>query len=97
MIQQEIDDQVLERDPFPRRLKWPKWRPPGADPFTPEERTRILAWFDAKRFGMRSGPGSTQTTRVPHPPYPAFVRTLFWTGLRPSEAAGLQCQELALV
>ena len=80
----------------PRRLKWPKWKPPGADPFTPEERACIIEWFDRKLFGLRPHPGSTQTRRAPHPPYPAFVRVLFWTGLRPSEAAGLQWQDIDL-
>ncbi len=96
MTQQALDDKVIAADPFPRRLKWPKWKPPGADPFTPEERTRIIEWFDCKLFGVRPGPGSTRTRRVPHPPYPALVRTLFWTGLRPSEAAGLQWQDIDL-
>jgi integrase len=31
-----------------------------------------------------------------HPAYPAFVQTLFWTGLRPSEAAGLQWGDVDL-
>jgi integrase len=38
----------------------------------------------------------TRTRLVPHPAYHAFVQTLFWTGLRPSEAAGLQWQDLDL-
>src|SRR5262249_59331542 len=32
----------------------------------------------------------------PHPAYHAFLLTLFWTGLRPSEAAGLQWQDIDL-
>ena len=31
-----------------------------------------------------------------HPSYHAFVHTLFWVGLRPSEAAGLQWQDIDL-
>src|SRR5262245_20132687 len=96
LIAQALDDKALPADPFPRRLKWPKWKPPGADPFTADERTAILGWFERKRFGLRPGPDFTQTRQVPHPSYHAFVHTLFWTGLRPSEAAGLQSQDLDL-
>jgi integrase len=31
-----------------------------------------------------------------HPPYYAIVQTLFWTGMRPSEAAGLQWGDIDL-
>jgi integrase len=96
LIAQALDDKALPADPFPRRLKWPKWRPPGADPFTADERMAILRWFEQKRFGLRPGPDFTQTSPVRHPSYHAFVHTLFWTGLRPSEAAGLQWQDLDL-
>jgi integrase len=96
LIGQALDDEALTIDPFPRRLKWPAWKPPGADPFTPEERGQILGWFERKQFGLRPGPGSTRTRHRPHPAYHAFVHTLFWTGLRPSEAAGLQWQDLDL-
>src|SRR5262249_40024442 len=96
MIAQALDDRVLAVDPFPRRLKWPRWKPPGADPLTPDERTRIITWFAHKLIGMRPGPGSTRMRLVPHPPYHAFVHPLFWTGLRPIAAAGLQWQDLDL-
>jgi hypothetical protein len=56
---------------------------------------RILAWFERKLFGMRPGPGSTRTRLVPHPIFHAYVRTLFWTGLRPSES-GLQWGDMGL-
>jgi integrase len=96
MIQQALDDRVLVQDPFPRKLKWPRWHVPPADPFTDEERERIEVWFREKRFGLRPGPGTTRTLLVAHPPYPALVHVLLWTGLRPSEAAGLQWQDIDL-
>jgi integrase len=96
MIQQALDDRVLTQDPFPRRLKWPAWQVPPADPFMDEEREQIEAWFCAKRFGLRPGPGTTQRRLIAHPPYFALVHLLFWTGLRPSEAAGLQWQDIDL-
>jgi len=96
LIAQALDDKALPADPFPRRLKWPKWKPPGADRFTTDARTAILHWFERKRFGLRPGPDFTHTSQVPHPSYHAFIHTLFWTGLRPSEAAGLQWQDLDL-
>jgi integrase len=89
MIQQARDDRRVIDDPFPRRLKWPKWKIPSADPFTGEERSRIIAWFKKKEY-------TSHNRRVPHPAYPALIHTLFWTGLRPSEAAGLQWQDVDL-
>jgi integrase len=32
-----------------------------------------------------------------HPPYYAYVHTLFWTGMRPSEAAGLHWDDVDLM
>ena len=46
-------------------------------------------WFQAKRYGFNPGRGQTLNRWRLHPAYHAFVFTLFWTGLRPSEAAGL--------
>jgi integrase len=96
MIQQAIDDRVISHDPFPRRLKWPRWTIPSSDPFPDDERERVEEWFRKKLFGRRPGPGSTRTYSAPHPPYGVFVHLLFWTGLRPSEAAGLQWQDIDL-
>jgi len=36
------------------------------------------------------------TQRRPHPPYYVYLHLLFWTGLRPSEASGLQVGDLNL-
>jgi hypothetical protein len=68
MIQQALDDRVLAQDPFPRKLKWPRWQVPPADPFTDEEREGIEDWFREKRFGVRPGPGTTKTHLVAYPP-----------------------------
>jgi integrase len=79
-----LEDKVLAANPFPSRLKWPKWRPPEPDPFTPDERDRICQWFAGRRYKLR---------RQHHPPFHAYVLSLFWTGLRPSEASGLEVQD----
>lgn len=89
MIKQAVDDRKLIDDPFPRRLKWPRWRVPPADPFSAEERSRIIAWFRKKQYVSHS-------RQVPRASYPAFAHCLFWAGLRPSEAAGLQWQDVDL-
>lgn len=77
-------------------LQWPRGIVPGPEPYEPAQRDRILAWFKTKRFGLHAGrPGATNRMR-PHPPYHAFVHTLFWTGMRPSEAAGLHWDDVDL-
>lgn len=88
MIAQARDDDLVSRDVF-GKLKWPEAEPPEPDPLTAEERTRIIDWFNHKRFGFHPGLGSMENRWLPHPHYHAFVVTLFWTGMRPSEAAGL--------
>jgi integrase len=88
MIRQAKVDDLVTRDIF-AGLKWPKWKPPEADPLTPEERARVISWFERKRFGFHAGRASTVYRMLPHPVYLVFVHLLFWSGLRPSEAAGL--------
>ena len=95
MIRQATADGFVTQDPF-AGLKWPKPRTPEPDPFTAEERTRIIRWFAEKEFSFYAGRATEGPRRRPHPPYHAFVYVLFWTGLRPSEAAGLQWQDLDL-
>ena len=63
---------------------------PGPDPFEPDEQRRILAWFRAKRFGFHVGRATEGPRLRPHPHFHAFVHVLLWTGMRPSEAAGLR-------
>lgn len=95
MIGQAIIDELVTRDVF-AGLKWPKWQPPEADPLLPEERTRVVEWFQIKRFSFHGGSSKT-ARRYPHPPYAAYVLTLFWTGLRPSEASGLMWGDVDLL
>jgi len=89
MIRQAKADERVVRDVF-AGMQWPAWEPPDPDPLTPDERKRIIEWFRNKRFGFHPGAGTTQHRWLPHPSYHAYVLTLFWTGLRPSEASGLR-------
>jgi integrase len=95
MIRQATADGFVTQDPF-AGLKWPKPRTPEPDPYTPDERTRIIRWFAEKAFSFKAGRATEGPCRRPHLPYHVFVYVLFWTGLRPSEAAGLQWQDLDL-
>jgi integrase len=84
VVNQALDDKVLTASPFPRRLKWPHWRSPEPDPLMPDERERICSWFQRRTYWPRK--------RL-HPAFHAYVHALFWTGLRPSEASGLEVQD----
>jgi integrase len=95
MIRQATADGLVTQDPF-AGLKWPKATTPEPDPFTADERTRILRWFAEREFSFNAGGATAGPRRRPHPPYHAFISVLFWTGMRPSEAAGLQWQDLDL-
>ena len=88
-------DHALAADPF-EGVTWPRVEVPEADPFAAEERQRILAWFRDKRFGFNAGQAKEGPRVRPHPPYHAYVHTLFWTGMRPSEAAGLRWSNVDL-
>ncbi len=84
-------DRLLTLDPFVG-VRWGRVPVPGPEPFSAEERTKILRWFERKQFGFRgSGP-----RRRPHPSYHAYVHLLFWTGMRPSEASGLRWGDVDL-
>jgi integrase len=95
MIQQAKVDDLVTRDIF-AGLKWPKWNPPKPDPFTAGERSRVVEWFRRKAFGFHAGRATSGPRLRPHPPYHVFIHMLFWTGLRPSEAAGLQWGDVDL-
>ena len=95
MILQAMADELVTRDVF-AGLTWPEWTPPDPDPFDPDERDRILTWFKTKRFGFHAGRGRAMARTLPHPLFHAYVHTLLWTGLRPSEASGLQWGDVDL-
>ena len=96
MILQAVEDGEIEYDPFPR-LKWPRAARPEPDPFGPKDVPRIIRWFARARFGFHPGRGpATSDRRRPHLPYFAYVHALFWTGLRPSEASGLEWRDVDL-
>lgn len=45
-------DGLMPQDPF-AGVTWPRVELPGPDPFTADERHRILAWFRDKHFGIQ--------------------------------------------
>ncbi len=90
----EIDG-LIERDPFVG-VRWGRVPVPGPEPFTSDERLRITGWFGRKRFGFHSGKAHDGDRLRIHPPYHAYVHFLFWTGMRPSEASGLQWGDVDL-
>jgi len=71
-------DYLIEKDPF-GVLQWPRAKPQKPDPFTEEERDKILTQF-----------------KVKNPFYYPFLFTLFWTGMRPSEAIALRWGDVDL-
>ena len=88
-------DRLITLDPFVG-VRWGRVAVPGPEPFTAKERAAILRWFERKQFGFHAGRGSGGVRRRPHPPYHAYVHALFWTGMRPSEASGLQWGDVDL-
>jgi integrase len=75
-------------------LEWPRRVAPGPDPFTEEERARLLEYFLHKRW--RTGRHQGRYEARPHFPYYAFLFSLFYTGMRPSEAVALRVKSLDL-
>jgi integrase len=88
-------DRVVMLDPFVG-VRWGRAVVPGPEPFTAEERSRILAWFERKRFGFHCGERPKGPACTGTPPYYALVHMLFWTGMRPSEAAALRWTDVEL-
>jgi len=89
-------DELVTRDIFDS-LTWPEWQPPDPDPWTAEEMRRIFGWFRPHRLGLPAAPRSKGFRRLPHPPFYAYVHTLFMGGgLRPSEASGLRWKDVNL-
>ena len=75
-------------------MEWPRRVVPGPDPFTEDERDRLLEYFLKKRWRVGRNQGHYQ--RKTHFPYYCFLLTLFYTGLRPSEAVALRLKSLDL-
>jgi len=88
-------DQLLSHDTF-IGVRWPRIEVPGPDPFSADERSKILRGLERRRFAFRAAGTSTCTRKRPHPPYHAYVHTLFWTGMRPSEVSGLRWGDVDL-
>src|SRR5262249_39620944 len=87
---------LLTRDQFAdlMDLEWPDTATPEPDPFTADERERLLAWFKTRTFRVPAA-GTGYGLRL-HPAYHACLHRLFWSGMRPSEAAGLQWRDVDL-
>lgn len=68
--------ELQSRDPF-AALRWQRIRVGRPDPFTEEQREKILEYFKERI----------------HPYYP-FAYTLFFTGMRPSEALALRWSDI---
>jgi integrase len=98
MLRQARKDGLLTRERFSdlMDLEWPKGSMPEPDPFTAEERTRLLAWFATRTFRVPAEPGSVGYILRPHLAYHVYLHLLFWSGMRPSEAAGLQWYDMDL-
>jgi integrase len=90
MMRDAEQDDIPVAFPF-AKLRWPDKIVPGPSPFTMEERDQILSYFRAKRWKV----GGFNDTK-PHYPYYAFLYTLFFTGMRPSEAVAARVGNLNL-
>jgi integrase len=75
-------------------LDWPRRVVPGPDPFTEEERDRLLEYFLRKRWRVGRHQGRYQAKS--YLPYYAFLFTLFYAGMRPSEVVALRLKTLDL-
>jgi integrase len=90
MVRAANDDGLFESRPNPyasqRWRNWPRTaeRDEGgeADPFSPEDRDRILSWFRERTYGVHNRAHA-------HPAFLGWVMIQFTAGLSPSEASGL--------
>jgi len=75
-------------------VEWPRSVVPGPDPFIEDERDRLLEFILRKHWRLGRNLGAYR--EGVHFPYYAFLFTLFYTGLRPSEAVALRVRSLDL-
>ncbi len=75
-------------------VEWPRSVVPGPDPFIEDERDRLLEFILRKHWRLGRNLGAYRDGV--HFPYYAFLFTLFYTGLRPSEAVALRVRSLDL-
>ncbi len=90
MVRDALQDDIEAGFPF-AKMRWPEKIVPGPSPFTSEERDEILVYFRNKRWKV----GGYNDTK-PHYPYFAFLYTLFFTGMRPSEAVAVRVSTVNL-
>lgn len=90
MVRDAMEDDVPAAFPFPK-VRWPEKIVPGPSPFTEEERDKLLDYFSKKRWKV----GGFNDTKA-HYPYYALLYTLFFTGLRPSEAVAVHIRSVNL-
>jgi integrase len=88
MMRDALRDELPAAFPFPK-LRWPQKIVPGPSPFDADERDRILNYFRARKWKV----GGFNHTR-PHYSYYALLHTLFFTGMRPSEAAAVRVRNV---
>ena len=90
MVRDAGQDDIPAAFPFPK-VRWPEKIVPGPSPSTSEEHDKILDYFKAKRWKT----GGFNDTKF-HYPYYAFLYSLFFTGMRPSEAAAVRIRSVNL-
>ncbi len=90
MARDAAEDDIPVGFPFPK-VRWAERIVPGPSPFSAVERDRLLAHFRTKHWKV----GGFNDTR-PHYPYYAFLYTLFFTGMRPSEASAIRLRTVNL-
>jgi integrase len=89
MVRDAGQDDIPAAFPF-AKVRWGQKIVPGPSAFTAEERDQILDYFKAKRWKV----GAKEARQ--HYPYFAFLYTLFFTGMRPSEAAAVRIRSVNL-
>ncbi len=90
MVRDALRDEIEAGFPFPNMV-WPEKIVPVPSPFTAEERDELLGHFRNKRWKV----GGFNDSKL-HYPYYAFLYTLFFTGMRPSEAVAVRVSSVNL-